>query len=67
MSYSDAVVLERVEGVLSLGTWGSLSVHTTEWHGRLILAVLDTSMSVTLHAVSPGTLEVSDTVTLFRQ
>ncbi|XP_050727917.1 uncharacterized protein LOC127004358 isoform X2 [Eriocheir sinensis] len=54
-----AVLLERVEGMVSLGAWVSLGVHVTQWHGRLILAVLDTSMRVTLHAVSPGTLEVA--------
>lgn len=64
-AYSGAVLLERVEGMVSLGAWVSLGVHVTQWHGRLILAVLDISMRVTLHAVSPGTLEVSDAPLLY--
>lgn len=59
--YSGAVLLERVEDMVSLGMRVSLGVRVTQWHGRLIVAVLDTSVNVTLHAVSPGTLEVSDT------
>lgn len=55
-----AVLLQRVEGLLSLGTRESLGVHVTQWHDRLILAVLDTGGNVTLYAVAPGTLEVSD-------
>lgn len=45
--------------MVSLVQGVSLGVHMTEWHDRLIVAVRHANMSVTLHAVSPGTLEVS--------
>lgn len=53
------MLLERVQGMVSLVQGVSLGVHMTEWHDRLIVAVRHANMSVTLHAVSPGTLEVS--------
>lgn len=52
------MLLERVEGLVSLGARALLGVHMTEWHGRLIVAAIDVSKIVILYAITPLTYKV---------
>lgn len=53
-------VVHRVEELVSLGVQGAQRVYMTQWRGRLILAVIETS-GVSLYAVEPQTHRVGHT------
>lgn len=50
-------IVDRVEELVSLGVRGAQRIYMTQWRGRLILAVIETS-GVSLHAVEPRTHRV---------
>lgn len=50
-------LVHDVKGMVFLGVRTAQKIYMTQWHGRLILAVIESS-SVSLHALEPGTHKV---------
>lgn len=59
-------VMHGVERLAFLGVRSAQKMYMTQWHGRLILAVIEAS-SVFLYAVDPGTHEVGTLYWLSKQ
>ncbi|XP_069192402.1 streptococcal hemagglutinin-like [Procambarus clarkii] len=54
-------VLAAVEGAVRLGAPGAGAVHMTVWRGKLIVAIIDNAMNVSLYTVDQRTWQVKHT------
>ncbi|XP_071528661.1 uncharacterized protein [Panulirus ornatus] len=57
-------ILSKIEGLLDLGVRGSRSIEMTQWNGRLIVAVIDAAMNVSIYAVDEQIRQVHHTARL---
>nr|XP_045588112.1 uncharacterized protein LOC123750026 [Procambarus clarkii]XP_045588119.1 uncharacterized protein LOC123750026 [Procambarus clarkii] len=57
-------VLAAVEGAVRLGAPGAGAVHMTVWRGKLIVAIIDNAMNVSLYTVDQRTWQATYALTI---